>query len=58
MCEWCGRIWCGTDCPGYEPRRDPAVTGWCRVCGTPLYEVGAAFCRLCDEERERDNGIE
>ena len=58
MCRWCGCCWCGVDCPGYDPRRDPGVTGWCCRCGTPLYEEGAELCLSCDEERKTNNGIE
>ena len=58
MCLVCGRIWCDSQCPEYDPDNDPSVVGRCYKCGTPLYSEGAtdewghALCMVCAEERK------
>lgn len=50
MCMLCGQLFCPTNCPAYDAREDPWVTGFCESCGTALYEEGATVCDRCDNE--------
>lgn len=56
MCDICGLLWCSDRCPNYDPRRDPAVTGFCEECGEPLYVRDATLCAVCGEESEAKCG--
>ncbi len=50
MCMLCGQLFCPTNCPAYDAREDPWVTGFCESCGTALYEDGATVCDRCHDE--------
>lgn len=52
MCVICGQLYCPTNCPEYDPREDPWVSGYCERCGVPLYIDGATHCAVCGEELE------
>lgn len=51
MCVECGLLWCSAACPNYDPRRDPAVVGWCENCGEPMFHK-ATLCDECMKEME------
>ena len=54
MCTLCGQLFCPVNCPAYDPKEDPWVTGFCEACGTALYEEGATVCDRCGEAAEKN----
>ncbi|MBQ9861749.1 MAG: hypothetical protein IJO75_05765 [Clostridia bacterium] len=54
MCTLCGQLFCPVNCPAYDPKEDPWVTGFCEACGTALYEEGATVCDRCGEDAEKN----
>lgn len=57
MCVVCGQVYCPVNCPEYDDRNDPWVSGYCAGCGTALYEDGRVKCERCETEDASD-GVE
>ncbi len=53
-CRVCGGIRCVPQCPEYLAEDDPAVTGFCAVCGGVIFEENERLCPQCREDV--DNG--